>query len=146
MPAKRTIDERFWERVQKTEDCWLWVRPTHRAGYGELRTSSYVLELAHRLSWRLHFGDVPAGLYVLHKCDNPPCVRPDHLFLGTPKDNTHDMIQKDRHSHRLTIDNVRDIRLRYALGGITQLQLAIEYGMDRSTIGYIVRNKLWAHV
>lgn len=71
----------------------------NRRGYGSFTLDGSLGEsvAAHRFSWELHFGEVPDGMYVLHKCDNPPCVRPDHLFLGTQSDNMYDMWDKGRH-------------------------------------------------
>jgi hypothetical protein len=102
----------FWERVQKTETCWIWTGSlfTATTWYGNYGlkppedTPRYggffyqgKLWRAHRLSWVIHNGAIPPGKFVLHHCDNPPCVRPDHLFLGTHKDNIHDSIKKNRH-------------------------------------------------
>ena len=102
MFVSRPVEERFWEKVQKTEGCWLWTG-CMRAGkfqYGRLRFPRR-MELAHRASWILAYGPIPPGdgfhgTCVLHRCDNPRCVRPDHLFLGTMKDNIHDMFRKGR--------------------------------------------------
>lgn len=86
----------FWERVQKSDGCWLWIGPTHSpGGYGQFnnkRTRCY----AHIASWILANGPIPDGLFVLHECDNPRCVRPGHLFLGTQGDNVRDMLSKGR--------------------------------------------------
>lgn len=90
---------------------------------------------------------------MLHQCDNPPCVRPKHLFLGTNTDNNNDMIRKGRNpsgeSHGMAIVNtkqVRDIRRRYRKGGITQQRLADEYGLKQTTISQIVLNRVWKQV
>lgn len=90
---------RFWAKVKRSpgQRCWLWQGGGHPFGYGQLHLgggSRHVL--AHRYSWELAFGKVPRGRYVLHYCDNPKCVRPDHLFLGTQRDNVADMVQKGR--------------------------------------------------
>lgn len=88
--------EAFWSRVDKSGDCWLWTKFVNSNGYGRLtyRRKQYS---AHRIAFLLAVGDIPPGLNVLHRCDNPPCVRPDHLFLGTQADNMRDMAQKNRH-------------------------------------------------
>lgn len=93
-------DARFWARVAKGEGCWLWQGSVSPNGYGRLTVDGEVVG-AHRFAFELTSGAaVPDGFYVCHRCDNPTCVRPDHLFLGTPKDNVDDMIAKGR--QRLT--------------------------------------------
>jgi hypothetical protein len=111
-----TVPERFWSKVQKSDGCWLWNGRNGPPAARMLIAGRF--ELAHRVSWRLHFGEIPAGKYVCHHCDNPPCVRPDHLFVGTPRDNMRDMIAKGRavypnatkttcsNGHALTPENV----------------------------------------
>lgn len=98
---KRSLVDRFWEKVNKTETCWLWTAST-QGGYGQIGHDIYLRPVrAHRVSWELHYGPIPAGLDVLHKCDNPPCVRPDHLFIGTALDNVQDMLRKERQPQAL---------------------------------------------
>jgi len=88
---------RFWLKVHKTADCWLWQGATNKRGYGRC-TVNGVNWYSHRLSWMLHYGAIPVGMFVLHHCDNPSCVRPDHLFLGTQTDNMKDCVRKRRHA------------------------------------------------
>jgi hypothetical protein len=85
----------FWDKVRKTKFCWIWQGGRTGSNYGELHRNNRPI-LAHRYSYELHYGPITNGLWVLHHCDNPPCVNPSHLFLGTPKDNTQDMINKGR--------------------------------------------------
>jgi hypothetical protein len=103
------LEERFWQRVAVSDGCWEWTGTRDKDGYGEIsRPGTNAGKVrAHRLSWELHNGDVPEGLWVLHRCDNPPCVRPDHLFVGDYLANIRDMMEKGRakrplstHCHR----------------------------------------------
>lgn len=93
---KKTIGERFLEKVDRRgeDDCWLWLAGTSAGGYGLFFNKGRIM--AHRFSYQLHRGTIPQGLRVCHSCDNPPCVNPKHLWLGTPKDNTQDMMNKGR--------------------------------------------------
>lgn len=96
MPRSRPLVERFWEKVEKTAGCWVWTGSRVFYGYGNIGGPGNKNIRAHRLSWELHNGPIPNGLCVLHTCDNPGCVRPDHLFLGTQKQNAEDKAQKGR--------------------------------------------------
>jgi uncharacterized coiled-coil protein SlyX len=117
MPHPRSPVERFWEVVVKTGECWLWTGDMYNDGYGRIRPGlgkKYVR--AHRFSWELHHGAIQKGLYILHHCDNPICVRPDHLFVGSKSDNMKDCAAKGRcaaqkrtsclHGHAFTEENV----------------------------------------
>ena len=98
---RRPLVERFWEKVVKTPTCWLWTAAA-QGGYGVIgdpHRKGRVLR-AHRVSWELHDGPIPSGMDVLHRCDTPACVRPDHLFLGTAADNIADMFAKGRQPDR----------------------------------------------
>jgi hypothetical protein len=95
------IAERFFEKVAiiPFHDCWEWVAAKNEKGYGKFSIGTTHTNLkAHRVSWMLANGSIPDGLFVCHRCDNPGCVRPDHLFLGTPKDNMIDKVRKGRGS------------------------------------------------
>jgi hypothetical protein len=89
------VSLRFWRKVIKIEHCWEWAAYKNKKGYGQIKIQGKVLG-AHRVSWLLAVGEIEAGLCVLHTCDNPKCVRPDHLFLGTNADNVDDKYKKGR--------------------------------------------------
>ena len=143
-----TIDERFWKYVDKTRGCWNWTASKNSAGYGQInRTRKLGPMLAHRFSYELHNGAIPDGLFVLHTCDNPACVNPAHLWLGTDQDNTDDKMAKGRcpageghYNHRLTDNQVVAIRRRWA-GGTSQKELSEEYDVTQGYISEIVNNK-----
>lgn len=132
--------ERFWMKVDKTDECWVWAGGTTAYGYGVFEGKG-----AHVFAWEEIYGD-RKGLYVCHTCDNPPCVRPQHLFLGTPLENMQDKIRKGRgyegerhHSAKLSPDEVRAIRLSNS----TARELAAEYGVSFQLISQIRTGKIW---
>ena len=157
--------KRFTEAVMPVPGCgcWIWIGPQRtNNGYGYMRAYSkggkglkFTNISAHRLSWLLHVGDIPVGLCVLHHCDTPLCVNPQHLFLGTHKDNTKDRDSKGRQICRrgsscnwakLTEETVFEIRRLYAQGGINQSQLARQFNVTQRAIWGIVRLKTWRHL
>ena len=94
---KGPLEKRFWAKVNKTDTCWLWTGSLAGGGYGQIVDDDQKRDMVHRVSWRLHFGPIPDGLHACHKCDVRNCVNPEHLFLGTRKDNSQDMLAKGRH-------------------------------------------------
>ena len=98
-PKPIPLHERFFAKVAMIpfHTCWEWLGTTSNGGYGTLLHSKKRKEFAHRISWELHYGEIPPGMRICHKCDNVSCVNPDHLFMGTARDNTLDMIRKGRH-------------------------------------------------
>lgn len=179
MPAKYTTAQQvaaFWAKVNKSGPvpahcpelgpCWVWTKATYPFGYGQIRIN-YVAVPAHRWAWEQEHGPVPAGLFTLHRCDNPPCVRPSHLFLGTKAQNSRDMAGKgrstkgDRNPSRLypermargerhpgavlTAGDIPAIRSRYETGESTTA-LAVAFGVQSATIWAVVHNRTWRHV
>ena len=139
----RPVEERFWSFVARgaLDDCWEWQGGGE--GYGRFWVDGRNLG-SHRFSWELANGPVPKGLLVCHTCDNPPCVNPAHLFLGTSTDNNRDRAAKGRSAvnrpphTKLSTEDVGKIRERYKAGGVTQYQLADEYGVTQGHISAIV--------
>jgi hypothetical protein len=141
----------FWRQVRLGSACWEWTGQRNAKGYGLVAPSKRGRSrLAHRVAWAAERGPLPDGLNVLHRCDNPPCVRPDHLFLGTQRENMRDRDAKGRQAQgeavgrsRLTRAAVAEIRDRYAAGGVTLRSLAAEYGTTFQNIQYVVRGRTW---
>jgi hypothetical protein len=98
MVGRKSIseEERFWEKVNKTETCWIWTANKSKLGYGKFSVQGKSVP-AHRYAYSLVHGSIPHGLFVCHKCDVPSCINPEHLWLGSPSDNTADMVAKNRH-------------------------------------------------
>ena len=93
--------KRFWEKVDKKsqEECWIWKAFKTKTGYGKIGVASGQAVSAHRVSWEIHNGKIEEGKFVCHRCDNPSCVNPGHLFIGTRQDNVNDMVLKKRSKH-----------------------------------------------
>lgn len=141
---------RFWEKVRFGPGCWEWKAAKNVYGhfYWEGR-----IENAHRVAWMILKGPIPEGLHILHRCDNPICVRSDHLFLGTFQENMADMVSKrrshlgEKHGHsRLTEADVIYIRSKYKKHIVTYMDLAEEFNVSYVTIFDVVHRKTWRHV
>ena len=154
--------ERVWSKVQRTDGCWLWTGARNKAGYGLARKDGR-WHRAHRVVYELVIGPIPIGMNLMHTCDNPPCVNPDHLRPGTQRENLEDMTRKgrrvsgERHvwfgqdqkgernrAAKLTEEEVAHIK-GMALAGHYQDEIASRFGITRENVSYIVR-KTWQHV
>jgi len=156
-----TAIDRYWQKVVVNPEpggCWGWSAGLTSTGYPKVsgRRGGPSRYLAHRLSWEVHNGrDVPDGLFVCHRCDNPICTNPAHLWIGTCADNNADAIAKGRTVHhpgvkrynaRLTDDLVREARRQFRAGDATIKSLAAAYGVSFSTLQAAVGGKTWKHV
>lgn len=139
------MEDCFWANVAKTNGCWNWTAARDLHGYGALRVAGRVVG-AHRHSYALANGPIPPGHHVLHHCDNPACVRPDHLFLGSRAENMGDMVRKGRQAKgerngqaKLTAEQVGEIRS----SDLPQFRLADIYGVSNQQISLIKSGKRW---
>lgn len=152
-----TTEQRFWAKVDRSggpDACWPWLGFISPRGYGQIEVNGQPMP-APRYSYELRYGSLPPNLYACHNCpdgDNPRCVNPAHLFAGTPSENTQDMINKgrgiggERHPlHKLTLEQITEIRATYAAGGVPQYVIAAQYGVSQAIISKIVRHEVWRH-
>lgn len=157
MRKTRPEAERFWSKVdrQNPDECWEWQAARMPDGYGAFgRTGSGSGSVrAHRWSYENAYGAIPEGMHICHHCDNPPCVNPAHLFVGTRNDNMRDMVAKgrsrkgERHNQvQLTESQVLEIRREWAAGGQTQTQIAVRFNTNKANVSQIVRGKKWQHL
>lgn len=148
--------ERFWSKVKINDitDCWEWVSSRNNRGYGNFWYNGTSTK-AHRMSYWLTFGSLDKDVLVCHKCDNPPCVNPNHLFVGTAQDNVQDRNIKLRHNlpkgenhwkSKLNNLQIIDIRQLYRSGGTSFNKLAKQFNVSKKLILLIVHNKIWKHV
>jgi len=154
---QRFVEARFWQKVRKTKSCWLWIGAKDNFGYGSFGGGAHGFPgtfrhtRAHRYAWILCRGPIPEGLCVLHNCpggDNPACVNPDHLFLGTKAQNSEDMRRKGRNKrmhHKLTEEQASMIREVSALG-LDQRRIAILAGVSDVTVRAILKRRTFKHV
>lgn len=156
------LPNKFIKKVLITESCWIWTARINK-GYGQYQENGRPIA-AHRYSWTHFYGEIPDGIFVCHKCNNPKCVNPKHLFLGTHKENMLDMIRKGRGKNnfslipkrgeehpraKLTDEDIVTIRRIYkprTQGNYSQNGIAKMYGVDKTTIRDIISGKRWGHI
>lgn len=155
--AKKTVADRFWEKVSKAphpKGCWEWIGSRDGCGYGRINVGG-VSQKASRVAYRIAKGEIGSGLLCLHTCDNPRCVNPSHLYLGTAGDNAKDRVTRGRMPSTvgeangralLTETDVLSIRRDYAAGSCTYQSLGIKYGVKFRTIADIVIKRTWRRV
>ena len=143
-PHYNSLEERFWSKVKRGENCWEWIGYKNKTGYGRFAIKGYAQQ-AHRISWIIKNGKIPKGLCVLHKCDNPPCVNPNHLFIGTYKDNTQDALLKGRvktPDSKLKLNEVKEIKY----GSASIKEKINKFNVTRKTINDIIKLRTWKSV
>lgn len=147
--TKTAPEIRFWKKVTKTETCWLFDKAYQNMyGYGQFWDGNKLVG-AHVFSWILHFGLIPKGLYVLHECDTPSCIRPSHLFLGTQADNITDMFLKDRRHYKSGLDSptaklfksTLDEIISILATNISHREIGRRYKLSHTTIDDIANGK-----
>lgn len=160
--AKQDLPERFYSKVAcgAPNHCWMWTDHADSKGYGLLSVDGKVVK-AHRIAWMLAFGGIPTGLQVCHACDNPGCVNPNHLLLGTSRANTMDKVKKGRQSrcgpnnpakgdfHGMAVlaePDVRNIIAGRNNWGFSYMELAKQYGVSKGTIASIFQGRNWKHI
>lgn len=152
---KKSLIERFESHFTKTDGCWEWMATRSINGYGRINIDGKYYG-AHRVAYNLYIGDLPDNMCVCHHCDNPGCVNPSHLFLGTRSDNMKDCVKKGRRrlpvasgekpaGYKLTEEQVMEIRSKYP-GDKSQRKIASEYGVSQSEIWRIIHRVHWANI
>ena len=146
-PKPKPLEDRFWSKVdvRGPNECWEWTGAKTRGGYGGIWSEGKI-QYTHRLSYELHNGPIPDGLHVLHDCDNPRCVNPTHLHLGTNADNVEEKLDRGRSGFKLTKDQVCQLRSQYDIGNVSQRRLAEMFGITQTLVYLIVNRKVWRHI
>jgi len=149
------VETKFWDRTEEdpATGCIEWVGPRNKLGYGRVCVTKDRRVYAHRLAWEIDVGEIPEGMCVLHLCDNPPCCNVNHLMVGTIAENNRQAGERDRmqfgsgrYNAKLTEGDVIRIRGDYAAGGVSQYQLAREYGVHVMTINNVTTYRRWKKV
>jgi hypothetical protein len=144
--------DRFIEKVEKTDSCWNWMAGKYRGGYGQFRRlvdGKWTMAKTHRYSYEYFKGEIPKGYLVCHTCDNPSCVNPDHLFVGTTKDNVRDCIEKGRKKfgrnpkHRLLTKEIAVQIREDHKQGMSYVELQEKYTQSKQQISRVVRGDIW---
>lgn len=154
--SKQTAEELFWNHITRnqfdTDECWTWTGKIHSQGYGVFTYRGKEI-YAHRFSFAIHNEPVPEKMHVLHKCDNPPCSNPKHLFPGTNADNVADAVAKNRNvrgervgTAKLTVDMVRKIKDELLRGDISKDKIGERYSVSGAAIRKIAKGQTWAHI
>ena len=145
----KSLEQRFLEKIEKTDNCWNWLAYLNEWGYGVFSENRKTI-LAHRFSWKFYKGEIPKGLEVCHRCDNPKCVNPDHLWLGTHIENVEDTVRKGRNvsfkgeangASKLTqkqVNEIRDMSKKYS-----SIEIAKIYSITREHVWGIVKYRVW---
>lgn len=144
------LSDKFWCRVEKTDSCWIWKGSCDQGGYGQFETREKYARHAHRFSYFLHYGEIPNGMCVCHSCDNPSCVNPTHLFLGTNLDNINDRQKKFRQAMGLSQGLAKlkesDIKeIRNLANTTSRRKIGKLFNVAMSTINAVVQRKTWKY-
>lgn len=147
---RKDLAQRFWQKVDKSGDCWVWTGALLKTGYGSIRIDKKAMR-AHRVAYELCVGPIPRGLLLRHSCDNPRCVNPAHLLTGGKKENTADAIERGQHligerhpKAKLTDSSIADIR-RDIARGVSGIDIARAHGVSESLISKIKHGKKRLH-
>lgn len=145
---RKTLVERFFDKTKENNGCLEWTSWLLPNGYGQFHKDRKTV-LAHRVAWELKNGDIPVGMFILHKCDNRKCVNHEHLFLGTFNENMLDMVSKDRHARgtrngHAKLTNAQVIKIRSTIG--THKAIAEVFGVSQALVTMIRNGRIWRHI